>query len=340
MTEPAPVYTRREYIKGYYYGFFPIKPTFLPKDYPDLSGKTAIVTGSNSGIGFHTMRFLYEKNCNVISVVRSESKGEVAKDKIVKEFPDSKGSITTVSGCDFLDLANVKPVGLKIKEILKGKPLNIIIHNAGIMPLINTETSKQGIEAIFQVNVMGPQLLQSFLDPLFLKKDDPLKRIVWVASGAHLSGFPEYGIHWEDPGFEKTPVAERPPAFTLYGQTKAANVLQAHAWATVNKKLVEDVGCVSVSVYPGNLKTNLESVQKNNWIMRTIINKFCYDGEHGAYTELYAALSPKLTVKDQGAYVVPYGDVREPRSDVAMAMKNGSDVKLWNIVEEKNAPYK
>lgn len=104
---------------------------------------------------------------------------------------------------------------------------------------------------------MGPQLLQYFLDPLFLKKDDPLKRIVWVSSGAYSSGFSEYGIHWENPTFEGVPISKRPNNLTLYDQSKAANILQAKAWSTAHKGLVEEIVCVSVSCFPGMLKTDL-----------------------------------------------------------------------------------
>ncbi|CCH58886.1 hypothetical protein TBLA_0B00420 [Henningerozyma blattae CBS 6284] len=338
MTEPAPSYSRIQVLKDIYYGFRPNKPKFLPTDYPDLTGKTAIVTGSNTGIGLHVMRLLYEKNCNVISVVRTQSKGEAAKEQILKEIPTSKGSITVVSGCDFLDLANIKAVGLKIKEVLKGKPISIIIHNAGLMASNNLGTSKQGYEAMFQTNVLGPQLLQSFLDPLYLKKDDDLKRIVWVSSGAHLLGFPEYGINWEDPCFLKVPVEQRPSANTLYGQSKAGNIMQAKAWATVNKKIVEEIGCVSTSVYPGNLNTDLQ--RDWNWLLRKASTYVFWDGIYGAYSELYSALSPELTIKDQGAYVVPFGEIQPPRADLVAGLKNGTDLKFWEMVEEMIAKFK
>lgn len=336
MTEPAPAYSKLNWLYEMYYGFRPNEPTFLPQDYPDLTGKTAIVTGSNTGIGAFVVQLLYEKNCDVISVVRSEEKGLAAKEKTLKKVPESQGSITVVSGCDFLDLNNIKPVAQKIKEILKDRSLNIIIHNAGLMSPVNTGTSAQGYEAMFSTNVMGPQLLQHFLDPLFLKKDDSLKRIVWVSSCGHLLGFKEYGINWENPTFEGVPISQRPQNMTLYGQTKAANVLQSHAWAVKNSKLVEEIGAVSVAVYPGNLSTELQRDWKIfGWIFPYILR----GGIYGAYSELYGALSPDLTTKDQGAYVVPYGEVHKPREDIQAAFVNGSDVKLYDIVEDLISKY-
>lgn len=336
MTEPAPAFSKINWLYEMYYGFRPNQPKFLPQDYPDLTGKTAIVTGSNTGIGAFVVELLYEKNCNVISVVRNEKKGLAAKEKALKKVPKSDGSITVVGGCDFLDLNNVKPAAQKIRDILQSKPLNIIIHNAGLMSPVNIGTSAQGYEAMFSTNVMGPQLLQHFLDPLFLKKDDPLKRIVWVSSCGHLLGFKEYGINWENPTFKGVPISQRPRNMTLYGQTKAANLLQSHAWALKNKKAVDEVGAVSVAVFPGNLSTDLTRDWKLlGWVLPYVLA----GGLYGAYSELYGALSPDLTVEDQGAYVVPYGEVHKPREDIQAAFVNGSDVKLYDMVENLISMY-
>ena len=196
---PAPPISKWNLLKDGYYSFRANPPKYLPADYPDLTSKTALITGTNTGIGFEVMKLLYSKNCNIIAVVRSAEKGEAAKKEAIEKYPNSKGSISVVGGNDFLDLTTVKPASEEIKLVLGDKPLNIIIHNAGLMAPVNTGTSKQGLEAMFSTNVLGPQLLQHFLDPLFLKKDDDLKRIVWVSSGAHANACFDYGIHWDDP---------------------------------------------------------------------------------------------------------------------------------------------
>lgn len=337
MTEPAPQYSRSKVLTEYYRAFRPNKPTYLPEEYPDLTDKNAIVTGANTGIGFYVAKLLYEKNCNVIAVVRTEAKGLEASATIKKEIPSSKGSITVVSGCDFLDLTTVKQAGEAIKSVLGDKPLSIIIHNAGLMAPNSLGTSKQGYEAMFSVNVLGPQLLQHFQDPLFLVKDDPLKRIVWVSSLAHFSGFKEYGINWENPTFEGVPIGERPGDQTLYGQSKAANIFQAKAWASKHKEKVEEIGCVSVSCFPGILKTEL--LRDWGYVMKFISSHFFYEAIYGAYTELYAALNPKLTTKDQGAYIFPFGEIHDPRDDVKLGLTNGTDLKLWGFVQNKISSF-
>lgn len=317
-------------------GFRPNKPTFLPEQYPDLTNKTAIVTGANTGIGFEVATLLYEKNCNVIAVVRNETKGLEARKKILAGA-ESKGSIDVVGGCDFMDLKTIKGAAKKITTLLGENPLSLIIHNAGLMAPNSDGTSEQGYEAMFSSNVLGPQLLQHFLDDAFLKKDSDLKRIVWVSSCAHLLGFKDYGINWDNPTFKDVPPEKRPSHTALYGQSKAANILQAKAWATQNKEKVAEIGCISVSCFPGVLNTQL--ARDWGYVTRKILSYVTYGGEYGAYSELFGALSPKLSVADQGAYIIPFGEVGEPRADIKVGLTNGTDLKLWNIVEDIIKPF-
>lgn len=335
---PAPAYSRLYAYKELLYGFHAAQVTYTPDKYPDLTGKTALVTGCNTGIGKETVKLLYQKNCNVIGVVRTESKGQQAFKDIKAEIGETKGSLELVSGCDFMDLTTIKAAGQRVAEVLGNKPLNIIIHNAGLMSPVKTGTSKQLLEAMFQTNVMGPQLLQHFLDDLFLKEDDTsLKRIVWVSSCAHLGGPNEYGIFWENPTFDGVPIDQRPNPMYLYGQSKAANIYQAKAWATRHKEAVDKIGCVSVSCYPGNLRTELQ----RDWFAwaRKLTSYLLYPSVYGAYTELYSALSPEFTTKDQGTYICPFDQVHEPRGDVKEGLANGTDLILWDWIEKEIQEY-
>lgn len=336
-TEPAPSYSKMRLLYEIYYGFRPSKPVFTPVDFPDLAGKNAIVTGCNTGIGLETAKILYSKNCNVIMVVRTESKGIAARDSILKEFPESKGKISVIGGCDYSDLTLIKGAAQDIKEVINNEPISIIIHNAGLMASYNNLTSEQGYELMFQTNVLGPQLLQHFLDPLFLKKDSDLKRIVWVSSGAHLLGPKEYGIFWENPTFKDVPIETRPSAVVLYGQSKCGNIFQASAWATKNKKIVDEINCVSTSCYPGNLKTDLQ--RDWHWIRKALFSNFFWDGKYGAYSELYGALYPHLDSRDQGAYICPFGEIHDPREDLKAGLKNGTDLAFWDYVSETIQPF-
>lgn len=129
-----------------------------------------------------------------------------------------------------------------------------------------------------------------------MKKDSDLKRIVWISAGAAIMGPKEYGIFWDHSTFENVPVKERPWAPILYAQTKAANIFQASTWAAKNKNLVNEIGCVSTSCYPGIVQNGLQ--RKWIWVQNYTLGWFLRDTKLGAYSELYGALSPDLTVKD------------------------------------------
>ncbi|SCU97701.1 LANO_0E16710g1_1 [Lachancea nothofagi CBS 11611] len=338
MSVKGPGYSSLYKIKEMYYAFRPSSATYTPEQYPDLNGKLAVVTGANTGIGFQVMKLLYSKNCNVLCIVRSQEKGVAARKRVLDEVKDSSGSIQVVGGCEMGSLEKVKTASNDIAKAINGRPICLIVHNAGIMPSANTATSEDGFENIFAVNVMGPQLLQHYLDPLFLKKDDDMKRIVWVSSSAHFYGFSDYGINWENPTFEHVEIKDRPSATTLYGQSKAANIFQAKAWATKHKEIVDKIGCVSVSCFPGLIQTDLQR-DITSPLARKLISCMFFESHYGAYSELFAALSPELKSTDQGAYIVPFGEVHDPRCDIKVGLENGIDLKLWDFVESKISSF-
>ena len=339
----APPTSHWYFLKEIYYGFRPNAPRFTPEDYPDLSGKYAIVTGCNTGIGKHVVELLYRQNCDVIGVVRTGSRGEEARADIIARNPKSHGSITIVGGCDFLDLEKVRSAGQAIAALLStpgASPLSIVIHNAGltwIMAPNNPDTSAQGFEAMFQTNVTGPQLLQHYLDPFLLRPDSTLKRLVWVSSAAHFFTPKPWGIYWENPGFHGVPASERPHGTNLYGQSKTYNIYQAQVWYDKNRAAADKCGCVSVSCYPGNLSTDMSRAWWSPVVSAAKL--FVWEGVYGAYSELYGALSPELRPQDSGAYIVPFGEVHNPREDVKAALTNGVATQIWDYCEGLIAEY-
>lgn len=341
---PAPSTSKLYFLKEVYYGFRPNTPNFTPNDYPDLTNKTAIITGCNTGIGKYALELLYQKNCHVIGVVRTSEKGEQAKREILERNPESKGKIDVVGECDFLDLNKVVKAGKKIDEILNQSdcnPLNIVIHNAGLTWLVapnSAKSSEQGYESMYQTNVLGPQLLQHYIDPHLLKDDDKaLKRLVWVSSAAHFFTPEPYGIYWDDPGFRETSVEKRPTGMNLYGQSKTYNIYQAQAWYDEHKEQADKIGCVSVSCYPGNLSTDMSRAWWPPFV--TAAKLVVWDGVYGAYSELYGALSPDLTIKDSGSYIVPFGEIHDPREDVKAGLTNGISTHIWKFCEEQISEY-
>lgn len=307
-----------------------IRPTFnqqfTEKDYPDLTGKLCIITGMNTGIGFEAVDILLSKNCNVIGVVRSESRGLEAKEKLLAKNKDTKGSLSILAGCDLSNFATVKETGVKLQTALKDKTVNLIIHNAALMSDFNDKSNADGIELMFATNVMGPQLLQAYIDPFFLKNDDSLKRIVWVSSLGHTLAPKTFGINVADP--EYLDVKSRPDAAALYGHTKAGNILQAQAYGL--KHNTDQYGIKSVSVFPGLLKTEL--TRDFPTFKKCLIGFMLYPPKYGAISELYGCFYPDLKTGD---YIAPFGKIETPRYDIKDALTNGVCLKFWDYVQNE-----
>ncbi|ANB14243.1 Env9p [Sugiyamaella lignohabitans] len=302
--------------------FRPSAPTFTEKDYPDQTGRVFIVTGGPTGIGYHVSRYLLQKNAKVWVVARSQTKVDAAITQFKKEMPNCNVDFFLV---DFSDLATIKPGVQKFLDT--ESRLDGVFHNAGVMVPPNGSKTTQGYELQLGVNCVGPFLLQKYLDDIIIKtaKISPPNstRIVWVSSSGH--GFsPKAGIQWDNINFEKL---NKP--WKAYGQSKAINVYQGILWP----KKHAGSGVVSLSAHPGNLKSEL---QRNT---SAAMNILLYPANYGAYTELYGALHPSLTTKDNGSYLIPWGKKGVARSDIVEGANGKNGERLWNWLEEQVAPY-
>src|SRR5690606_33843760 len=144
---------------------------------PDLTGRTAIVTGANTGIGYETAKALYEKGANVIIAARDKNKIEAAIEKIKLS---TKGGGTLEVG--ILNLANLTQIK-SFAEVFKNNhsELDILINNAGVMIPPASKTD-DGFELQFGVNFLGHFALTGHLFPLL--KKSPNARVVTLTSGA------------------------------------------------------------------------------------------------------------------------------------------------------------
>ena len=187
---------------------------FTTDSIPDLDGKTFIVTGGNSGIGFKTVLHLALNGAHVYLAARSEKRAQEALDKLKVEAPTAK--ITFLK----LDLQDLKQVKQAAQEFLdKESVLDCLINNAGIMAS-PFELSKDGIELQFATNHLGHFLFTTHLIPALERSKSP--RIVNVSSVAHKFA-PWNGIEFEhinDPDYYSYF-----GNWYRYGQSKLANLL-------------------------------------------------------------------------------------------------------------------
>lgn len=239
----------------------------------ELLGKTAIVTGANSGMGMATTATLSDMGATVIMLCRNRKRGETAINQLLNE--NSERSLNLM----ICDLGNYKSIMHFVNEFKdKYVGIDILVNNAGFISLDRQETSN-GLERQFGINHMGHFILTTNL--IDYMKDGA--RIVNVASGAHKTG----KIHFDDinltKGFN---------VFTAYSQSKLANVLFTRELA----KRLKDKNITVNCCHPGAVATNM-GVSRETGFGKTItslLKPFFQTPSQGASTAIYLATSPEV----------------------------------------------
>jgi len=294
--------------------------TLNKNDIPDLSGKLALITGANSGIGFETTLALTKHNMKVVVACRDLSKAEEAKQKILLEVPDGDLEILKV---DLSRLQSVKKAANEFRE--KHERLDLLINNAGIMypPYIKTE---DGFELQLGTNCFGHFLLTSLL--IEMMPDSPQSRITWISSSAHKTG----KIFFDDLQFSK-----KYSKTAAYAQSKLVCLMYA---LELDRKLkLAGRKIISNSAHPGGVITNLSRYMSPTVlkIMNLSIMPFITQSvADGIKPILEAALSP-LAVG--GQYYGPQGflEMKGPTglATISKQAKNIEDAKrIWDITEK------
>jgi NAD(P)-dependent dehydrogenase (short-subunit alcohol dehydrogenase family) len=239
---------------------------------PDQSGKTVIVTGANSGIGYEASTALVQKGARVIMACRSLEKGQVAAAKIQNQDPKGEAILKQ------LDLADLSSVARFTDDfIAEHERLDILINNAGVMAIPYQQTA-DGFEMQFGTNHLGHFALTGRLFPLL--QNTPGSRVVTVSSYAHIMG----KINFDDLNSEKSY-----QKWLAYGQSKLANILFAYQLQRLSSQIGDDP--ISVAVHPGYAATNL---QKSSSFFSFTNNFMAQSQEKGALPTLYAATCPDI----------------------------------------------
>lgn len=234
-----------------------------------LIGKTAIVTGANSGMGMATAAALADMGAVVVMLCRNEQRGREALNKL-SEKPDRKLELML---CDLGEFVSVRKFADDFRA--KYEQLDILVNNAGFISL-DRQTTKDGFERQFGVNHLGHFLLTMTLVDLIPCGG----RIVNVASGAHKTG----KIHFDDinltQGFN---------VIKAYSQSKLANVLFTRELAVRLKDRGITVNCC----HPGAVATNI-GISRDTGFGKTVtgmLKPFFQTPEQGARTAIYLASS-------------------------------------------------
>ncbi len=296
-------------------------------DIPDQSGRVAIVTGANSGLGLATSRQLARAGARVVMACRDRDRGEAALAAVLSSTPEGEVELCS------LDLASLTSVEDLATGLLAEHPaIDLVINNAGVMATPRRLT-EDGFELQFGVNHLGHFALTGRLLPALLRADG--SRVVTVSSGAHRSG----RINFGDLSGER-----RYFRWAAYGQSKLANLLFAYEL----QRRAEDAGAplASMAAHPGYSATNLQSsgpgvgggiIATANTALMAIGNRLiAQSGDDGALPSLYAATFPGLP---GGSFVGPDGLLEArgaPRIvDSSSASKDRATAKrLWTVSEE------
>ena len=249
---------------------------------PTLSGRTAIVTGANSGLGFQTARQLARRGAEVVLACRDSKRGEEAAARIRALTPEAR---ITVSELDLASLASVRRFA---GDFLGTRSrLDILVNNAGVMAIPHRYTD-DGFEMQFGVNHLGHFALTGMLLPALLASPDA--RVVSVSSVAARIG----RILFDDLQSER-----RYNSWVAYAQAKLANLLFIFE---LDRRLRErSLPLIAAVAHPGYANTNLQAagprMSGNTTMLKltTLANKvMAQSGAQGALPQLYAATAPDV----------------------------------------------
>ncbi|KAF9949228.1 Histone deacetylase 8, partial [Modicella reniformis] len=315
-------------FNGAYWKSFTQRPKYTHGDIPDLTGKVAIVTGANSGLGYATTVALAAHGAHVFLACRTMGKAleaiEKAKAEIKNKYPQFKGE----PNLDFLslDLDDMKKCHHAAQEFLKKDlPLHILVNNGGIMTS-PFALSADGVEQQFAVNHMGHFVFTTtLLDKI---KESQPSRIVMLSSIGH-----EMTVKG---GIDFDTLDERHPSnpATRYGRSKLANLLCGKALA---RRLANERVYVNMP-HPGFVYTDLARNNKDSMGniaagVYDLAGKVCAaKPEVGCLNQLYCATSPDIEEKDlRGRYFVPVGIECRPSH---FALDEELQEKLWEFSEK------
>lgn len=287
---------------------------------PDQSGRIALVTGANSGLGFETARALLAKGATVILGCRSREKAMTAKKNLLME--ETSGLVQTLD-LDLSDLCQVKRAVGEVNS--KYKRLDLLVNNAGLMAPPHTLT-KQGFEIQFAVNHLAHMMLTLMLLPLLSQRAG--SRVVTVTSGAQYMG----KINWDDLHGEK-----KYDRWAAYSQSKLANVM--FALELDNRLRNTGSKLSSLVAHPGLARTNLQStslVSSNSWqesVLYKLMAPLFQSASMGVLPQLLAATSPEAQSGEQYGPRFNLRGYPQLCRTAPLALNIRFRQRLWNISE-------
>ncbi|HSS34222.1 MAG TPA: oxidoreductase [Solirubrobacterales bacterium] len=288
---------------------------------PSQAGRTAVVTGANSGLGRATARALAAAGAQVVLACRDTAKGEEAANEIRGRTPGASVIVEP------LDLASLDSIRECAGRLVSGcESLDLLINNAGVMAPGQRRETADGFELQIGTNHLGHFALTLLLLPRMQGRKGA--RVVTVSSTAHKIGRIRFDDLQSERGYGR---------WRSYCQSKLANILFARE---LDRRLREAGSTVaSMAAHPGYAATNLQTAAPpafDRAVFAVSNRLLAQSAEMGALPQLYAATRSHL---DGGLFVGPDGfEEQRGRPKVVMPVKRGRDpetaARLWDVSEE------
>jgi NAD(P)-dependent dehydrogenase (short-subunit alcohol dehydrogenase family) len=299
---------------------------------PSQAGKRVLITGANSGIGYHTALKLARKGATIMLACRNRQKGEEAIDRLNTEAPGAHMELVLL---DLASLSNVHEFAAR--ELAHRRPLHILINNAGVMAPPQRRETADGFELQFGTNVLAHFALTGLLMPALemaaAESAEP-PRIVTIASVAHKRG---------TLNFDDLQSARNYSPMKSYAQSKLADLMLAFELDRRLRRANSRI--MSIAAHPGVAHTNLfkggdghSSAEKAvRSLLGYVIGIALNTDAEGALPTLYAATAPQAV---GGGYYGPRG-FKEMRGDEVVPAQIESQARdesaanrLWQVCED------
>jgi NAD(P)-dependent dehydrogenase (short-subunit alcohol dehydrogenase family) len=301
-------------------------------DIPSLKGQRVLITGANSGIGYHAALKLARKGAHVMLACRDRQRGQAALDRLQA---DSTGVDTELVLLDLASLASIREFAAR--ELALHRPLHLLINNAGVMAPPKRLETADGFELQFGTNVLGHFALTALLMPALelaaAASPGNKPRVVTIASIAHKRG---------QLNFDDLQSTRNYSPMKAYQQSKLADLM--FAFELDRRLRAANSPVISIAAHPGVANTNL--FQKGNYsaiekTMRNVVGHaiglVLNTDSEGALPTLYAATAPDAKAGDyygpQG-FQEMRGDVVGPARVAPQAQDNAAAGRLWQVCED------
>ncbi len=269
-----------------------MKTNWTTANIPSQVGRRAVITGSNSGIGFETALALARMGAELILPARTQAKADDAAARILEQVPNAQVHP------EILDLAvqaSIHAFANRVIERFPGQSLDLLINNAGVMALPTREVTGDGFERQFATNYLGPFALTVLLLPSI--KQIAGSRVVTVSSSASNQGKIEFDNLQSERVYK--------PMFQAYAQSKLADLIFSQELQRRLKAIGSPI--LSTAAHPGYAVTNLQAdhLRLGMKMLITTMKPFLsQDAAHGALPTLYAAVAAEAVA---GGYYGPDG---------------------------------